>query len=168
MVLCVVSFSALARGDGPTLATSAIIEVYNQETKELKGIILIERGKAPWGMALPGGHVESGETIEQAIRREMREEVHLELEDLAFFGYYDDPKRDPRKHVVEMTWTAKTFSEPKAGDDAAKVFIFPLKEIPFDQMAFDHGLILKDYLKRFNKLGIFEEAAGSSSGPNSQ
>lgn len=37
----------------PILTTTAIIEIH--EGGQFKGIVLIERGKAPWGKAIPGG-----------------------------------------------------------------------------------------------------------------
>ena len=75
----------------PILTTTAIIEVF--ENGQFQGIVLIERGKAPWGKALPGGKVEYGETVENAVRREMMEEVNLPLEDLRQFHVYSDPSR---------------------------------------------------------------------------
>lgn len=60
----------------PILTTTAIIEVHDQGI--FKGIVLIERGKAPFGKAIPGGKVEFGETVENGVRREMMEEVNLE------------------------------------------------------------------------------------------
>lgn len=59
----------------PILTTTAIIEVH--EGGQFKGIVLIERGKAPFGKAIPSGKVEYGETVENAVRREMMEEVNL-------------------------------------------------------------------------------------------
>lgn len=129
----------------PILTTAAIIEVYDKD--KFLGIVLIERGKAPFGKALPGGKVEYGETVESAIRREMLEEVNLNLEDLKQFHVYSDPKRDFRHHSIEVTYLAKSYQLPKAGDDAAQAFIVTLDKIPFDQMAFDHAQILKDYLQ---------------------
>ena len=41
---------------------------------EDKGIILIKRAKEPFGWAIPGGFVDYGESLEDAARREMREE----------------------------------------------------------------------------------------------
>lgn len=129
----------------PILTTAAIIEVH--EGNQFKGIVLIERGKAPFGKALPGGKVEYGETVENAIRREMMEEVHLELIDLRQFHVYSDPTRDFRHHSVEVTHLAKAFQLPVAGDDAAKAFVVKLEEIPWNEMAFDHAQILKDYMQ---------------------
>lgn len=123
----------------PILTTAAIIEIYQDDV--FQGIVLIERGKVPWGKALPGGKVEA------AIRREMMEEVNLELLDLRQFHVYSDPKRDDRHHSVEVTHLAKAISLPVAGDDAAKAFVVALDQIPWDEMAFDHAQILHDYVK---------------------
>lgn len=128
----------------PVLTTSAIIEVYEGEL--FRGIVLIDRGKAPFGKALPGGKVEYGEKVEEAVRREMMEEVGLELFDLRQFHVYSDPERDSRYHAVEVTYLAKAFQPPEAGDDAAAAYLVLLDEIPWEEMAFDHGAILKDYL----------------------
>lgn len=129
----------------PILTTTAIIEIYNGD--DFQGIVLIERGKAPWGKAIPGGKVEYGETVENAVRREMMEEVNLDLYDLKQFHVYSDPKRDFRHHSVEVAHVAKSFSPPKAGDDAAQAWVIKLEDIPWDNLAFDHAVVLKDYLR---------------------
>lgn len=128
----------------PILTTTAIIEIYNQD--QFQGIVLIERGKAPFGKAIPGGKVEYGETVENAVRREMMEEVNLELQDLKQFHVYSEPSRDFRHHSVEVTHVAKAFSLPAAGDDAAKAFVVKIDDIPWNELAFDHAQILQDYL----------------------
>src|SRR3990172_2717363 len=47
--------------------------------KDLKGrYLLIERMKYPIGFACPAGHLEEGESFEQAAKRELKEEVGLE------------------------------------------------------------------------------------------
>lgn len=128
----------------PILTTTAIIEVY--EGEQFQGIVLIERGKAPFGKAIPGGKVEYGETVENAVRREMMEEVNLELNDLRQFHVYSDPTRDFRHHSVEVAHTAKAFKTPKAGDDAANAFVVRLEDIPWSELAFDHAQVLKDFI----------------------
>jgi 8-oxo-dGTP diphosphatase len=151
-LLACAPFSAFAENEqpkavhqSPVLTTTAIIEVYNKD--KFEGIVLIERGKAPWGKALPGGKVENGETVENAVRREMKEEVNLELQDLKQFHVYSEPTRDFRHHSVEVTHLAKAFSRPTAGDDAAKAFVVKIEDIPWDELAFDHAQILRDYLE---------------------
>lgn len=128
----------------PILTTTAIIEIH--EGTDFKGIVLIERGKEPWGKAIPGGKVEYGETVENA-RREMMEEVNLELKDLKQFHVYSDPARDFRHHSVEVAHVAKSHALPTAGDDAAKAFVVKLEDIPWTELAFDHAQVLKDYLE---------------------
>lgn len=132
----------------PILTTAAIIEIYNDN--KFQGIVLIERVKAPFGKALPGGKVEYGETVENAIRREMLEEVNLDLQNLKQFHVYSDPKRDFRHHSVEVTHIATASQMPKAGDDAAKAFVVKIADIPWSDMAFDHAQILRDYLEYKN------------------
>lgn len=129
----------------PILTTTAIIEVH--QDGQFKGIVLIERGKAPFGKAIPGGKVEYGETVENAVRREMMEEVNLQLNDLRQFHVYSDPSRDFRHHSVEVAHTAKAFQLPTAGDDAAKAFVVKLEDIPWSELAFDHAQVLKDYIE---------------------
>ena len=129
----------------PILTTTAIIEIH--EGGQFKGIVLIERGKAPWGKAIPGGKVEYGETVENAVRREMMEEVNLDLNDLRQFHVYSDPSRDFRHHSVEVAHVAKAYKNPTAGDDAAKAFVIRLEDITWNELAFDHALVLKDYLE---------------------
>ena len=129
----------------PFLAASVIIEVY--EKGAFKGIILIERGKEPLGMAIPGGHVEYGEQVGYTAQREMREECSLELKDLRQFKIYSSPDRDPRKHTIDVIHIARVDDVmPKAGDDAAKAFVYPLDQIPWEKLVFDHAKVLKDYI----------------------
>lgn len=129
----------------PILTAGAIIEVHIGG--EFKGVVLIERRKPPLGKALPGGKVEYGETVENAVRREMMEEVNLELNDLRQFHVYSDPERDFRHHTIEVLHVAKAFQMPKAGDDATKTFVVKLEDIPWNELVFDHVQLLKDYIE---------------------
>ncbi len=116
-------------------------------------VLLIRRGSLSdpfygcW--ALPGGFldVESGETLAEAFRREMKEELNLDnLLDIHQVGTFSAPNRDPRGRVISTVF--KVELDPgvkvKAGDDAMEYRWFPLSNLP--PLAFDHATILTTVL----------------------
>jgi 8-oxo-dGTP diphosphatase len=114
-------------------------------TGEAGEIVLIRRNHAPFkdSYALPGGFVEVGETVEEACRREIKEETNLELYDLRLVGVYSDPERDPRGHVVSVAFTAQAdLAQLRAGDDAAQAEV--VKNWRDHPLAFDHRRIIED------------------------
>lgn len=131
----------------PFVAVDGIIQLFD-ENNNFKGIVLIERKNPPLGLAIPGGFVEIGETVEQALIREMKEETSLDVEILRLLGVYSDPKRDPRFHTVSITFVCKAYGEPKAQSDAKEVKVFKIEEIPFEKLVFDHSKILRDFILR--------------------
>ena len=109
-------------------------------------VLLIRRGHPPFqgAYALPGGFVEIGETVEDACRREVLEEVGLEVGELRLVGVYSDPARDPRGHTVSVAFLAvlPRASVPRAGSDAAAAeWIDDWRAV---KLAFDHAQILAD------------------------
>jgi len=130
----------------PYLAVDGILRLW--EGERFKGLVLIERLYAPEGLALPGGFVEVGETVESAVLREIKEETGLDAKINRLFGVYSDPKRDPRFHVVSVVFVCDAEGEPKAGDDAKRVRVYKLEDLPLELLVFDHRSILLDYMKR--------------------
>jgi ADP-ribose pyrophosphatase YjhB (NUDIX family) len=112
-------------------------------------IVLIERKNPPYGWALPGGFVDYGESCEQAAIREAHEETSLHVCLERQLGMYSDPERDPRQHTATTVFVARPEGDeqPLAGDDATNCRCFLPEEIPWDQLCFDHGKILRDYLE---------------------
>jgi ADP-ribose pyrophosphatase YjhB (NUDIX family) len=99
-------------------------------------VLLIRRGRPPrlgqW--SLPGGAQQVGETLEDAIRREVREETGLELSSLSFLATVDlidhDPEGGVRYHYTLLDYTAEALDgEPVPGDDAAATAWFGLSEL---------------------------------------
>lgn len=129
----------------PFVATDGIIKLYN-ENNEFQGIVLIERLNKPFGLALPGGFVDIGEKVENALFREMQEEVTLDVKIEKLLNIYSDPKRDERFHTVSAVYICNARGIPKAADDAKKVFVYKLDEIPFEKLVFDHKNILEDFI----------------------
>jgi len=120
-------------------------------------VLLVKRGSEPFKgkWALPGGRVECGERVEDAALRELKEETGIDAELVTLISVYSDPQRDPRGHYVSVAFLAvpKGEATPKAGTDAAEAKWFPLSEVPWDDLAFDHAQILKDALKMMLHLG---------------
>ena len=116
-----------------------------------KGIVLVYRKNEPRAWALPGGFVDYGETLEEAAAREAMEETGLEVESIAQFHTYSDPKRDPRRHTISTVFVARAKGQPRAGDDAERAEIFTEENLP-SGLAFDHEKILGDYFGTREKL----------------
>ena len=56
---------------------------------EKKEVLLCKSPKFGNKFIVPGGHVEVGETLEQALKREIKEETGLEIEPVKFIGFYN-------------------------------------------------------------------------------
>jgi 8-oxo-dGTP diphosphatase len=122
----------------PVLAADAVIEPVPGR------VLLIRRKNPPPGWALPGGFVEVGESVEEAVRREILEETGLSIEEAVQMHTYSAPGRDPRLPTVTVIFAARASGSPVAGDDAASAQLFALNALP-DDLCFDHRQVLEDY-----------------------
>ncbi|MEU3050381.1 NUDIX hydrolase [Streptomyces sp. NPDC006984] len=110
-------------------------------------VLLIKRDWPPFEghWALPGGHVDEGETSLQAAVRELEEEagVRVTEDELRLVGVWDQPDRDPRGRYVTATYlaTVPADTQATAGDDARDAYWWPLTDLP-QPLAFDHADIL--------------------------
>ncbi len=67
----------------PSLATAVIVAI----TRGTDEILLVQgRNFSGNYLGLVAGFVETGETLEECVRREVREETHLEIKNLRYFG----------------------------------------------------------------------------------
>ena len=117
-------------------------------------MLMIRRGGDPFRgkLALPGGFVDDGETVEQAALRELEEEtgVALEAGELRLAGVYSQPGRDPRGWTVSVLFRIDVGERPDArhGDDAAAVEWVSAGDALAHStwFAFDHDRMLRDQL----------------------
>lgn len=127
----------------PILTVDVIIE-------NSRNIVLIRREKEPYKgkLALPGGFVEYGETVEAAAIREAKEETSLDVLLIDILGVYSSPDRDPRGHVISVVFVAKQVGGSLQGkNDALSAKWFELANINLEDLAFDHSKIIGDYKK---------------------
>lgn len=126
----------------PAVAVDVIL--FTIAESELR-VLLIERDLPPFeGMwALPGGFVHIDESLDEAARRELREEAGVEvrwLEQLYTFGAVD---RDPARRVISVTYFALIDAgalDPRAGTDAVGVGWSAVDRLP--ELAFDHASMI--------------------------
>jgi 8-oxo-dGTP diphosphatase len=130
----------------PYLTTDGIVEIYDA-AEQFLGIVLIQRKNAPLGLALPGGFVDVGESVEDAVIREMKEEISLDVEIQELFNVYSDPARDKRFHTVSVVYLCKAYGVPVGADDAKEAMLVKIEELELEKLVFDHSNILRDYLK---------------------
>jgi ADP-ribose pyrophosphatase YjhB (NUDIX family) len=128
---------------GPRVTVDAIV-VRDGAAPGAREVLLVRRKWPPPGWALPGGFVDRGETLEQAVCRETLEETGLVVTKLRQFHAYSDPRRDPRHHTVGVVFEVETTGSPVAGDDAAECRFFSPDSLPPD-VAFDHRQIVTEY-----------------------
>jgi len=114
-----------------------------------KGVLLVQRANPPFkGMwALPGGFVEWGEAVEEAVCREIAEETGLITEVEELLGVYSKMGRDPRGHTVSIVYALRPVGGRLAAQtDATRVAWHPWDTLPL--LAFDHAEILRDFRRR--------------------
>ena len=99
-------------------------------------VLLVKRGRAPlvgyW--SFPGGGVEIGERLEEAARREVREETGMEIAVDRQIDHAEIIARDAdgriERHYVLIVFAARVLSgEVRAGDDAMEARFMPLSDV---------------------------------------
>lgn len=136
----------------PSLSTDIIL----RDSEDPSKVYLVIR-KDTGQHATIGGFVNVGETVEDAMIRELLEETGIELDfqsrksHLHLLGVYSDPRRDKRRSNVAVVYVAivPKGSVPKAGDDAKSVVMVSIHDVPSFEMFADHKYVLGDYAKAY-------------------
>jgi 8-oxo-dGTP diphosphatase len=124
----------------PKLATIAVVPLDG-------GVVMVRRGIDPgYGLwVVPGGFVDMGERVEEAVVRETREETHLQVRVLRLlnvYSYQDSPT------VVVAYITEYLSGDLTAGDESLEARVFGPEEIPWDRIPFrSTRAALTEYLR---------------------
>jgi 8-oxo-dGTP diphosphatase len=109
-------------------------------------LLLVRRAHAPGAgqWSIPGGRVEVGETLPEAVLRELREETGIEGMCGDLMGWVE--RMDDEHHFVILDFAVSTLDpvEPVAGDDAAEAEWVDLDEVGERQLVADLGQFLVD------------------------
>jgi len=98
-------------------------------------ILMIDRVDSRFpGLALPGGHVERGESFTDAIKREVLEETGLTLESVSLCGIKNYVWKDGRRYVV-LLYRSNNFSGELRSSDEGRVFFADLATLPKERLA---------------------------------
>jgi ADP-ribose pyrophosphatase YjhB (NUDIX family) len=113
----------------PFVGVSAV--VFHEQS-----VLLARRNKNPgrgqW--SLPGGVVELGETLLEALSRELREEISITIDVGGLVGVFDRIIRDSddgiRYHYVIVDyWGCIASGQPRPGSDISEVRLLPIEDI---------------------------------------
>jgi 8-oxo-dGTP diphosphatase len=107
----------------PQVAVGAVVIRDNE-------LLMVKRGREParglW--SIPGGRLERGEYLSDAVRREVKEETGLEVEVADLLGLFE-VVGDPHYVILDYLASPIKESDPSAGDDVDEVRWVPLNEI---------------------------------------
>src|SRR4051812_23949397 len=94
-------------------------------------LLMVRRGRAPaageW--SVPGGRVEAGETLAEAVVRELAEETGIEGVCDELIGWVERIGADHHYVILDFGVTVLDATEPVAGDDAAEAEWVPLEDV---------------------------------------
>ena len=120
-------------------------------------IVLVKRLIEPYlnKLALPGGYVDYGETVEDAVIREAQEETGLDVCLMEIVGVYSDPLRNPFKHTISTLFVANPLDLNFKDSSEGEVILFSLQEALKLDLAFDHNKMLLDFMKWKEEKGTY-------------
>jgi 8-oxo-dGTP diphosphatase len=113
-------------------------------------LLVVRRGHGPaagdW--SVPGGRVERGETLAEAVVRELTEETGLEGVCDELVGWVERIGPDHHYVILDFRVTVLSSNEPAAGDDAAEAAWVPLEQVArlklvdgLAEFLYDHGIL---------------------------
>lgn len=116
-------------------------------------VLMIERDDGYEEEALPGGHVEEFQTIDEATIAELRQETNIDVSDTQLMAarrgpprVFDDPHRSDRGRFITHVTLFKLPDGPlpavKAASDAKRAFWKPLSDVDPSKCFEDHGFII--------------------------
>ena len=95
-------------------------------------ILLVRRADSMWGDAwsIPGGHIDFGETVEEALKRELKEELNLKTLKVKFVGYEEfTPETKPDKQFISLNFLVIANEQIQPNHEIKEAKWFSLNEL---------------------------------------
>lgn len=125
------------------------VAVIEEDGKILMGNKVRDMGPYPNTWKLPGGGVEEGESLEDAVRREVKEETNLDTEGVKKIGVYED--KEPDKNGEMTHYVFDVFKVEPSGKHAVSKEFPSLKWVDKKQLA--NIPLARPSIKLFKEMG---------------
>ena len=126
--------------DNPVPAAVALVERGDR-------VLLVRRARPPYAGTwdLPGGFLEAGETPPRALRRELREELGLDVGRIRLIGFATDRYGPGGVAVVTAIYAVTATGRLRIADDVSGARWVPKSRVPLAAIAFKG---LRRFLRR--------------------
>lgn len=122
-------------GNIPIILNASGVIILNESNEVL---LQFRKDTNNWG--LPGGYMELGETFEETIRRELKEEMNVQVENLILYDvfsgplyYHEYPNGDKVYSVIALYTADKIIGKVKVDNkEINTVKFFPINKLPCD------------------------------------
>lgn len=130
-------------GSRPIVAVGAVLVDHDR-------LLLVRRGRSPaaGSWSVPGGRVEAGETLAEAVTRELREETGVEGVCGPMIGWVERFEEGEHFVILDFEVTLVGDDQPVAGDDAVEAEWVELHAVAeralvegLAEFLHDHGII---------------------------
>jgi len=128
---------------GVQVAIVGIIIEGNKVLLTKRSKVGIEKNK--W--CLPGGRIKKWESAEEAIRREIKEEIGYNIKETKFLFYHDEFFRRLNLHALVLVFIIDLKGTEKLGWEVSESRLFNKNEIEKLDMAYTHREILNKFFK---------------------
>ena len=135
-------------------ASAVVAVIFNEDGKVL--FTVRKREPASGTLDLPGGFADQGESAEQALQREIKEELNLDITEFSYFGSF--PNQYLFGGITYFTLDlvficlVEKMDEIRAADDVAAFRFIELKEVEKERIGLDSiRNVVKELRKSFHR-----------------
>lgn len=109
-------------------------------------ILLQDRIKNDWpGLNLPGGHIKDNETAIESVRREIKEETNIDLDNIEFVSIYEWFNKETNRRDLTLLYKAKAINKNIISNKEGVSKFYKISELRKENFSLDLDKILDIY-----------------------